>query len=55
MILIAISFHGKEGKTGAGDRIPRTFLEPRFPFQSKENALFDTNRALQKGTRSFFC
>ena len=34
MIVIIISFHGKEGKVGD------------IPFQSKENSLFDIKKAL---------
>ena len=41
------AFHGKEGKKKAGAKPPENFWDN---FSSiKENALFDTKRALQKG------
>ena len=48
IILTAMSFSGKEGKTGAGGEPPRKFGQPRLSVFG--SALFDIKRALQKGS-----
>ena len=53
MILMPISFQGNEGEMRAEGEASEKMLGTS-PFQSKENALFDTERALQKEHSRYF-